>query len=109
MNGSQPVRVSRWERAEARNSMNEYVSAAFKDMIFPGHSEQEHRERLFHPFDAPTAFTARPVKQNEFRGQTDAMEAYWNEWTNLQERNVWRWGTLCEWERKLILDSLFEL
>ena len=26
------------------------------------------------------------------------MEAYWHEWTNLEDKGVWRWDTLDEWD-----------
>ena len=37
---------------------------------------------------------ARPVSRSEFLENPLAMEAYWKEWTNLEERKVWRRETL---------------
>ena len=90
--------MSKSERRDSRQFMNEYASSAFKDMISPGHSKQKHRERLFHPFDSPSAFAARPYAKDEWRGKPDAMKAYWKEWAKLQQRKVWGWGSLCEWD-----------
>ena len=28
---------------------------------------------------------------------SEAMDAYWKEWTNLEAKGVYRWDTLVEW------------
>ena len=39
----------------------------------------------------------RPVTRNEYLHSGIAMEAYWNEWANLECKGVYRWDTLTEW------------
>ena len=40
--------------------------------------------------------TVRPVARNEYIHSSEAMDAYWKEWTNLEAKGVYRWDTLVE-------------
>ena len=42
------------------------------------------------------SLVARSVSRSEFIGNKKAMEAYWKEWRNLEDKKVWRWETLAE-------------
>ena len=53
----------------------------------------------FDSFYPPTfVASARPVNRNEWQGIPDAEEAYWKEWNNLENKQVWKWDTLAEWD-----------
>ena len=81
---------------------NDVASNAFISMLeeLEIHRSMEHNERRpegSHLND-PGFFAARPVTRSEYASDTNAMEAYWKEWKNLESKNVWRWETLTEWD-----------
>ena len=41
---------------------------------------------------------AKPVTRNEFMKDEHGVEAYWKEWQNLEQKKVWKWETLTEWD-----------
>ena len=57
-----------------------------------------HRGKHLYGRSAPGFFAARPVRRNDYIGDTEAMKAYWKEWKNLEKRRVWNWETLNEWD-----------
>ena len=60
-----------------------------------GRHRRKHDNRCILPH---SVMVARSVSRNEFISNPKAMDAYWKEWDNLQEKNVWRWETLAEWD-----------
>jgi len=73
---------------------------SFDQTDFVGRSKQyKHREKNKSSHSLPLHLaSARPVTRSEFLGDPLAMEAYWKEWSSLEEKKVWRWETLCEWD-----------
>ncbi len=53
-----------------------------------------HREKAAKPFEhnaiAHSLLVARPVSRTEFLANPKAMEAYWKELQNLEQKGVWR-------------------
>jgi hypothetical protein len=43
--------------------------------------------------------TVRPVTRNEYMKDSEAMNAYWKEWQNLEGKGVYREETLTEWHK----------
>ena len=41
---------------------------------------------------------ARTVNRKEYVENEKAMEAYWAEWNKLEQKGVWRWEELIEWD-----------
>ena len=59
----------------------------------------QHRNRVRPETIMPyNVLVARSVSRNEFLHKEDAMKAYWKEWSNLENKKVWRWETLVERE-----------
>lgn len=59
----------------------------------------QHRNRVrSEPIMPYNVLVARSVFWNEFLHNEDAMKAYWKEWNNLENKQVWRWETLAERE-----------
>ena len=40
----------------------------------------------------------RIVSRKEYLSNPEAMDAYWKEWKNLEEKEVWKWNTLAEFD-----------
>ena len=44
------------------------------------------------------ACVAKPVTKARMVGNKEAMDAYWEEWSNLEAKGVWSWDSLSEWD-----------
>ena len=60
-----------------------------------GHHRERIRPAPILPYDV---LVARSVPRNELLQNKEAMKAYWKEWENLENKQVWRWETLVERE-----------
>ena len=70
-----------------------------KEHYFGLSKQFRHREKNAVTFDMPGLLAgAKPVTRNEFMKDEHGVEAYWKEWQNLEQKKVWKWETLTEWD-----------
>lgn len=70
-----------------------------KHLTGPGFrsSQEKHRNKINGSI-MPSLLSCKPVSRSDSINNKDAMDAYWKEWHNIDEKNVVRYETLCEWD-----------